>query len=189
MVALYGKATGRVRVRVVLQGFNGLRECEVRRPRVRDLTMALLRPTMTVHGKGRFGGKYRTMPMDPLRRAPLEQWVRGKGADERLYPVGHSVADGELAAVGRACAVSVRVTGHVLRRSFGRLAYQVGIPVPTIQRFYGPASVDQTLQYVGVGEEERTEGFAVFDRHLSRGLESRSRSPDGKRCLFCDAIH
>jgi integrase/recombinase XerD len=171
MVALYRAASGRARVRLVLQGFNGLRECEVRRLRVRDLSLALPRPTLTIHGKGRFGGKYRTIPMDPMTRAVLDLWVRGKAADDRLYGIGHSVADGELAALGRAAGVSVRVTGHVLRRSFGRLAYQAGVPVPTIQRIFGHVSIDQTLHFIGVGQEEMTEGFAVFDRHLSIALE------------------
>ena len=170
MMALYGHATGRVRVRVVLQGFNGLRECEVRRLRVRDLSLALPYPTLTLLGKGRFGGKYRTIPMDPMTRAVLERSTAGRAPDERLYPVGHTVADAELAALGRDCSVGVRVTGHVLRRSFGRLAYQAGVPVPTIQRIFGHASLDQTLHYVGVGQEEMTEGFAAFDRHLSAAV-------------------
>jgi len=93
--------------------------------RVRSATcrLALPRPTLTIRGKGRFGGKYRTIPMDPMTRAVLEEWVKGKPPDEALYPVGHTVADGELADLGKAAAVSVRVTGHVLRRSFGRIAY------------------------------------------------------------------
>jgi site-specific recombinase XerC len=84
MVALYRAAQGRARVRVVLQGFNGLRECEVRHLRVRDLSMGLPRPTLTVRGKGRFVGKCRTIPMDPMSRAVLEKWVAGKGPDESL---------------------------------------------------------------------------------------------------------
>ena len=172
MVALYRRAEGRTRVRVVLQGFNGLRECEVRRLKVRDLSLALPRPTLTIRGKGRFGGKYRTIPMDPMTRAVLERWVSGKGPDDGLYPVGHTVADAELAGLGKAAGVSVRVTGHVLRRSFGRLAYQAGVPVPTIQRIYGHVSIDQTLHYVGVGQEEMTEGFAVFDTHIRAGMET-----------------
>jgi integrase len=151
MVALYRHAEGRARVRVVLQGFNGPRECEVRRLRVRDLSLALPSPTLTVRGKGRSGGKYRTIPMDPMTRAVLEDWVRRTGLDECLSQVGHTVADGELADLGKAAAVSVRVTGHVLRRSFGRLAYQAGLPMPTIQRIFGHVSIDQTLHYIGVG--------------------------------------
>ncbi len=71
-----------------------------------------------------------------------------EGPDEPLYPVGHTVADGELAALGRIAEVSVRVTGHVLHRSFGQIAYHAGVPVPTIQRIFGHVSIDQTLHYV-----------------------------------------
>lgn len=171
MIALYRQANGRSRVRVVLQGFNGLRECEVRRLKVRDLSLSLPRPTLTIHGKGRFGGKYRTIPMDPMTRAVLEVWVSGMEHDEPLYPVGHTVADGELAALGAAAGVSVRVTGHVLRRSFGQIAYHAGVPVPTIQRIFGHVSIDQTLHYVGVGQEEMSAGLAVFDAHIREGME------------------
>jgi integrase len=171
MVALYRHAEGRARVRVVLQGFNGLRGCEVRRLRVRDLRLQLPRPTLTIHGKGRFGGKYRTIPMDPMTRAVLLDWVSGKGPDEGRYPVGHTVADAEMAAVGVRAGRSVRVTGRVLRRSSGCLAYQAGVPVPTIQRIFGQVSVDQTLHYIGVGQEVMTEGFAVFHTYIRAGME------------------
>lgn len=183
MVALYRQAEGRTRVRVVLQGFNGLRECEVRRLKVRDLDLTLPRPSLTIHGKGRFGGKYRTIPMDPMTRAVLEKWVAHMGPDDGLYPVGHTVADGELAELGRVAGASARVTGHVLRRSFGRLAYQAGVPVPTIQRIFGHVSIDQTLHYIGVGQEEMTEGFAVFDTHMREGMETVT-SPSQRQTAF-----
>jgi integrase len=115
--------------------------------------------------------------MDPMTRAVLVDWVTGKGADENLYPVGHTVADGELADLGRTVGTSVRITGHVLRRSFGRLAYQAGVPVPTIQRIFGHVSLDQTLHYIGVGQEEMTEGFAVFDHHMQAELEAPFSGP------------
>ncbi|MGI0055328.1 MAG: tyrosine-type recombinase/integrase [Thermoplasmata archaeon] len=170
VVALYQQAKGRARVRVVLQAFNGLRECEVLRLRVRDLTLALPRPTITIHGKGRFGGKYRTIPMDPMTRAVLEGWIEGKRPDETTYPVSHTTADFELSHLGEVAGIGVRVTGHVLRRSFGRIAYHAGVPVPTIQRIYGHVSVDQTLHYVGVGQEEMEAGFAAFDTHIRSGM-------------------
>jgi integrase len=184
MMALYCGSEGRVRVRLVLQGFNGLRECEVRRLKVRDLNLALPRPTLTVRGKGRFGGKFRTIPMDPMTRAVLLKWVEGKGPDERVCPAGHSVADAELAQLGRACDVPVRVTGHVLRRSFGRLAYRAGVPAPTIQRIYGHVSIDQTLHYVGVDQEEMAEGFAVFDQHMRANYSDLSMSASQRQTAF-----
>jgi integrase len=159
-------------VRVVLQGLNGLRECEVGRLKVRDLSFGLPHPTLTVRGKGRFGGKFRTIPMDPMTRAVLVDWVTGKGAEETLYPVGHTVADGELAGLGGTVGTSVWVIGHVLRRSFGRLAFRAGAPALTIRRIFGHVSLDQTLRYIGVGQDEMTEGFAVFDHHMQAGLEA-----------------
>lgn len=71
MVSLNRESKGRVRARVVLLRFKGLRECEVLRQKVRDLTFALHRPTLTVRGKGRFGGRFRSIPMDPMTRADL----------------------------------------------------------------------------------------------------------------------
>ncbi len=57
-------------------------------------------------------------------------------------------------------------------RSRSPLAYQAGVPVPTIQRIFGHVSIDQTLHYVGVDQEEMTEGFAVFDQHMREALEN-----------------
>jgi hypothetical protein len=109
--------------------------------------------------------------MGPLTRAVEIDWVKGKRPDEGLYPAGHTVADGELAGLGRTVGTAFRVTGHVLRRSFGRLAYQAGVPVPTIQRIFGHVSVDQTLHFIGIGQEEMTEGFVLFDPHMRASPE------------------
>jgi integrase len=96
----------------------------------------------------------------------------GKAPDDLLYPVGHSTADAELAASGRLSGVPVRVTGHVLRESFGRIAYLAGVPVPTVQKIYGHVSIDQTLRYLGVGLEEMVAGLAVFATHMCAAMET-----------------
>jgi integrase len=59
----------------------------VRRLKVGDLNLAPPRSTLTIHGKGRFGGKYRTIPMDPMTRAVLEKWV----ADHRREVVDEQI--------------------------------------------------------------------------------------------------
>jgi hypothetical protein len=63
-----------------------------------------------------------------------------------------------------------------LRRSFGPIACQAGVPVPTIQRIYGHVSIDQTLHYIGVGQEEMSEGFEVFDTHIRAGMEAQRQT-------------
>ena len=142
------------------------------------------RPTLTVRGKGRFGGKFLTIPMDPMTGAVLLKWVEGKGPDEGVCPAGHSVADAELAALGRVCDVPVRAAGHVLRRSFGRLAYRAGVPPPTIQRIYGHVSIDQTLHYVGADQEGMAEGFAVFDQQMRSNYSEMSVSASQRQTAF-----
>jgi site-specific recombinase XerD len=77
----------------------------------------------------------------------------------------------------RAVAKDTLPTGGVLRRSFGRITYHAGVPLPTIQRIYGHASLDQTLHYVGVGQEEMTAGFAAFDRHLAESVSGPIGAP------------
>jgi hypothetical protein len=57
------------------------------------------------------------------------------------------------------------------------LAYQAGVPVPTIQRIFGHVSIDQTLHYIGVGQEEMTEGFAVFDTHIRAAVDPPFSDP------------
>ena len=166
LTRLFRRSEGRLRVRVILQGFHGLRECEVRRMRFRDIDLATAHPTLTIRGKGRFGGRFRTIPVDPLTRHVLAEWSDGRSGDELVYPVGHSMADYELAQLGENAGTSVRVTGHVLRRSFGRLAYQAGVPLPTIQRIYGHSSLDETVRYVGVDQDEMRKGFDTFDAHM-----------------------
>jgi Phage integrase family len=147
-----------------------------RRPQSRRAVSGDPRPTLTVRGKGRFGGKYRSIPMDPMTRAVLERWVAVKAGAEDLYPVSHTTANWELAAQRKRVGVQVRVTGHVLRRSFGRIAYQAGAPPPTIQRIFGHVSVDKTLHKIGVGQEGMTEVLAAFYTHIHAGLASQRQT-------------
>jgi hypothetical protein len=92
---------------------------------------------------------------------------RAAGGPSRTRPARKSRADSPTTPARRTSAP--RSAG--LRRSFGRLADQAGVPVPTIQRIIGHVSIDQTLHYIWVGQEEVAEGSAVFDRHLASGLE------------------
>lgn len=161
-------ATGRLRFRVAMQGFNGLREEEVRRLRVRDFDLGLPKPKVRVWGKGRFGGKFRTIPLTPTARPVVLAWVEGRSADERLYAVSHATADGELARLGRECGIAVRVAGHVLRRSFGSFMADAGVPLAVIQRFYGHSSIDQTVWYTGRNLDHMADAAETFEAYLAR---------------------
>ncbi len=163
----FDASTGRVRVRVVLQGYCGLRECEVRALRVGDLRLDPPHPSANVRGKGRHGGTLRRVPLCPSARAVLAEWTSGRDPSERVYPVGHSQADFDLRELGRSLDLPFPLSGHVLRRSYGRIAYHAGVPVERIRRVYGHRSVEQTLHYVGVEAEAEAQDAERFDSHLS----------------------
>jgi integrase len=167
MAALFRAAVGRVRVRVVLQGFCGLRECGARSVRVSDLRLDPPNPCLNVREKGRHGGTWRRVPVPPTARAVLLDWIEGRQSAERIYPVAHAQADADLADLGRAVGLPFRLSGHVLRRSFGRIAYHAGVPIERIRRIYGHHSVEQTLHYIGVEVEAEAQDSERFDRHMA----------------------
>lgn len=55
---------------------------------------------------------------------------------------------------------------------------------PTIQRIYGHVSIDQTLHYVGVDQEEMAEGFAVFNQHMRANYSEMSMSASQRQTAF-----
>lgn len=169
MAEIYEVSEGRGRVHVALQGFNGLRECELRTLTWPRVTLEGSMPTLALIGKGRFGGTPRTIPMTPTTRAVLGEWDSGS---DRVYPLGHAQAHRELAALGKKAGIGVPVSGHVLRRSFGRIAYQAGVPLVDIQHVYGHESIEMTAYYIGVDEDSMAAGLARFDAFVRSGREA-----------------
>ncbi|HEV2428937.1 MAG TPA: site-specific integrase, partial [Thermoplasmata archaeon] len=162
LAEIYDESRGRERVHVALQGFNGLRECELLRLRWQDVQLTGGIPTLAVLGKGRDGGKPRTIPCTPTTRVVLEDW-RPRSSSGLVYGVGHSAAHGELAALGKRLELPVPLSGHVLRRSFGRIAYQAGVPLVDIRNLYGHESIEMTTYYIGVDQDAMAAGVARFD--------------------------
>lgn len=162
---LYDTSSGRARLHLAAQGFNGLRECELLRLGWRDVTISPPNSTIALLGKGRNGGKPRTIPLTPTLEAVLCDW---KTDSDRVYPVKRSQAHFELAQLGREAGIPFPVSGHVLRRSFGRIAYQAGVPLVDIRNIYGHESVEMTAYYIGVDEEAMAAGLALFDRFVQQ---------------------
>ncbi len=163
MAELYDASRGRERVHLAFQGFNGGRECELLRLGWTDVDFTS--GTMAIVGKGRNGGKPRTIPMTPTTRAVLEEW-RARSMGRLVYGVAHAAAHAELAGLGKRVGVGVPLSGHVLRRSFGRIAYQAGVPLVDIRNIYGHESVEMTAYYIGVDEEAMAAGLARFDQFV-----------------------
>ena len=147
-------------------GFNGLRRVEVLRLRARDLTLALPEPEARIWGKG---GRYRTIPVTRHLYGPLVALAAGKGPTDRLFPFERATFDARLTRMGRAAGVPVHVSGHDLRRTFGRLAYNAGVPLVAIQNVYGHKSPTMTAHYIGIDRDQMAAGLAQFERSLDQG--------------------
>ncbi|MCI4341473.1 MAG: site-specific integrase [Thermoplasmata archaeon] len=163
--ALMTAARGRERILIALEGFNGLRRIEVLRMKLSDVNFE--ERTLRVVGKGPLGGKVRQIPMAAHAFAPLNELRRTAGAGDRVYPHHERTADRDLMAVAKRAGFEVRVSGHDLRRSFGRIAYRNGVPLADLKNLLGHATVDMTLHYVGANEDSMRGGLSIFEKAMS----------------------
>lgn len=167
---LWVAARGRERLLVALEGFNGLRRIEVLRLRVRDLDLRLPEPTMHVLGKGKNGGKWRTIPVQQVAYAALVESSAGLAPADPLYRFHERTADHDLRAAGQRAGLGIQISGHDLRRSFGRIAYQNGVSLVDLKYLYGHESVDMTAHYIGLDMSEAARGLSVFGERMRAAI-------------------
>ena len=160
MALLYRCARGRERILLALEGFNGLRRVEVLRLRLKDVDFA--RGRLRVLGKGRDGGKWRTLPMFSETARLLRPLAPNAEEGTMVIPLSRSGAD---LVLGRAAEragfprLGLRVSHHDLRRTFGRLAHKAGMDLVQLKNLYGHSSLDQTVHYIGLDEDEMRAGL------------------------------
>jgi integrase len=144
-------------------GFNGLRRIELLRLRVRDLNLALPSPEVRLRGKG---DRFRTIPVTRHFYGALVSATSGFGPNEPVFGFQRSTFDSRLAELGRLAGLPRRVSGHDLRRTFGRVAYAAGVALVAIQNVYGHKSPVMTAYYIGADRDQMAQGLAQFERSL-----------------------
>lgn len=123
--------------------------------------MTLPEPMLRVHGKGKHGGKWRTIPMDFAVVYPtLLEAVQGKRPEDPVYPLSLVTLEKDVVAAGK--RAGLKVSGHDCRQSFGRACYYAGVSLVDIKHLYGHESVDMTSHYIGLDEEEMRAGMRRF---------------------------
>ena len=151
-----------------LEGLNGLRRVEVLRLRAKDVLFD--EGALRILGKGRDGGKWRTIPMHPVTRGALASWVKNKGSPDPVIPLSRSGADAVLRRLALRSGFDMevsKVSHHDLRRTFGRLSHRAGMSLVQLKNLYGHSSLDQTAGYIGLDRDEMREGLERFARSLS----------------------
>jgi integrase len=132
----------------------------VLRLRVKDIDFDHQR--LHVLGKGRNGGKWRTLPMFTETGKVLRRLPPNAPGDSKVLPLSRSGADlvlGRAAEKAGFPRLGLKVSHHDLRRTFGRLAHKAGMDLVQLKNLYGHSSLDQTVHYIGLDEDEMRAGL------------------------------
>jgi len=161
----------------------GLRRVEVIRLTVDKITPKKI----DVRGKGRSGGKWRSIPYSPgvyetIQRylkwrshlisevqrynpravVPDEVFIYAKGNTLKTYGEKGTGFDAAFIHPLRVKS-GIKFSNHTLRRTFGRTLWKNGIPIETISEILGHESTDVTLDYIGVNIDDMTESMAKLE--------------------------
>ena len=86
------------------------------------------------------------------------QTVKGKGDDFVFhFACCRSVMNAKLGIVGKACGIRERLSYHVARHTFGTMSLSAGIPIESIAKMMGHASISSTQIYAQVTDNKISE--------------------------------
>jgi integrase len=175
---LFRASRGQERLLIALEGLNGLRRVEVLRLRRKDVHLE--EGLLSTLGKGRFGGKWRNIPMHATVHRLMHARLAGLAEDARLVPLSSSGADLLLARAAERAGFGsdgVRVSHHDLRRTFGRIAHESGMDLVQLKNLLGHASVEMTVHYIGLDAERMRSGLSKLS--LAASIEAGRELPGG----------
>ena len=87
-----------------------------------------------------------------------QQTMKEKG-DSLVFhrDCSRSVIDAKLSIVGKACGIRQRLSYHVARHTFGTMSLSAGIPIESIAKMMGHASISSTQIYAQVTDNKISE--------------------------------
>ena len=87
-----------------------------------------------------------------------QQTVKEKGDSLVFQPhCSRSVMGKNLSIVGKACGIRQRLSYHVARHTFGTMSLSAGIPIESIAKMMGHASISSTQIYAQVTDNKISE--------------------------------
>jgi integrase/recombinase XerD len=167
----------------------GLRRIEIIRLKIKDIN----ENTIEVLGKGRNGGKLRTIPIQGYMKERINSWIvernkiisKAKAINphvkipdslliyERNGRIGSykkTAIDKKLKDVAREFQTKYgsdfHFSNHTLRRTFGRMAWRKGIEIETIAHILGHENTIQTKKYLGINFDDMSRAFDKLDEEM-----------------------
>ena len=164
---------------VVLELLHGFRRVEVIRLRLNDIHFD--RGYIDVRGKGKLGGKLRSVPMHPdferayhrwmVERAELSRGVahvkenhvlvyRGKDSIKHYEEMKGGAIDNHLKELSDRAGFAF--SNHTLRRTFGRELYRSEVSIVVIATILGHNSIQTTMKYLGISMDDMSAAMEKF---------------------------
>ena len=109
------------------------------------------------------------VPLHPIVTTVIEQQKRVQTMKEKGHDIGmdnrlifhpccsRSVLDTKLSIVGKACGIRQRLSYHMARHTFGTMSLSAGIPIESIAKMMGHASISSTQVYAQVTDNKISE--------------------------------
>ncbi|SFG49220.1 site-specific integrase [Prevotella sp. KH2C16] len=106
-----------------------------------------------------------------------QQTVKEKG-ETLIFPsdCSRSVIDTKLSIVGKACGIKERLSFHMARHTFGTMSLSAGIPIESIAKMMGHASISSTQIYAQVTDKKISEDMdRLIAKQSVKGKETAER--------------
>jgi len=189
-ILMLDAARGVERIVIHLELWLWLRRVEVLRLKSKEIQDGFL----NVHGKGKFGGKWRTIAFaietpqeiqyyEMLREEVIEKAKRKNpdvivpedwiiyGMGGTLHPYSESGIDSIVARVGKRAGIQRTITNHTLRRTGARIMYRAKVDPALISVGLGHSSWQETVQYLGLTVEELAQAQVQTYEYLNQFRE------------------
>ena len=109
-----------------------------------------------------------------------QQTVKEKG-DTLIFPreCSRSVIDTKLSIVGKACGIKERLSFHIARHTFGTMCLSAGIPIESIAKMMGHASISSMQIYAQVTDRKISEDM---DRLIAKQSAKEKETVEREAC-------
>ena len=109
-----------------------------------------------------------------------QQTVKEKGVSLVFQPhCSRSVMGKNLSIVGKACGIRQRLSYHVASHTFGTMSLSAGIPIESIAKMMGHASISSTQIYAQVTDKKISEDM---DRLIAKQSEMKREPTEKGAC-------
>lgn len=113
-----------------------------------------------------------------------QQTVKEKG-ETLIFPreCSRSVINDRLSIVGKACVIKGRLSFHMARHTFGTMTLNAGIPIESIAKMMGHASISSTQIYAQVTDKKISEDM---DRLIAKQVAKEKGIAEREACELSD---